>query len=556
VSRQIAYAVTPAAVPQLSAVPADKASPQGAGTTITWTAQAGGGEPPLLYRFWRKKTSVATWTLVQDWSAASSYGWTPAVSDAATWQLRAEVRSEAAHVVQVTKEAATMQITPYPPVVIDSFTADRSSPSLAWRTIQFSASASGGSGTLLYRYLRSYWDDYDGSWSWSVTRDWNATPAVSWTPTGGYSGSVRVEVWTSQATHAEATRELAWTVTEVSVPSIAAVTADKPSPQGAGTTITWTAQLTGGEPPVLLRFWRRKSGTSSWTLVQEWSATSTYAWTPQPPDQGDWQIKVEARGEAVTAVQSTKESAYLRTTVGPPAVIESITVQPAQPGVWTAVTLTPVTSGGVAPLQVRWWAMTYDDYEGSWSWSVIRNRSAQAAYSWTPQASSSGTWEFRAEVMSAGSTVIESEKTVSVTAWLPTYRGSRSSTASSSGASCSRRSGRASSRPCASTRSERRFERRRAGALPARSFCRTRSTARTTRSVTSSRAISSASRTAKASAGSSVNCTGVPFPATQFSEWGNEPVFRNPALASASAGIALTSRTATSMSSVVRGSGW
>ena len=78
---------------------------------------------------------------------------------------------------------------------------------------------------------------------------------------------------------------------------------------------------------------------------------------------------------------------------------------------------------------------------------------------------------------------------------------------------------------------------------------------RITRSVTSSSGISSAERTALARSGSSVNWTGVPFSATQFSECSNEPVDLNPAAVSASRGMASELRTATSMSRVVRGSG-
>src|SRR5205823_4332692 len=56
----------------------DKASPQAAGTTITFTASASGGTAPYQYKWWVKNGS--TWTMMQNWSSSATFAWTPATA--------------------------------------------------------------------------------------------------------------------------------------------------------------------------------------------------------------------------------------------------------------------------------------------------------------------------------------------------------------------------------------------------------------------------------------------------------------------------------------------
>lgn len=54
---------------------ADKTSPQPVGTIVTFTAIAEGGHAPYQYK-WYLFDGTA-WSVVADWSGASSYAWTP-----------------------------------------------------------------------------------------------------------------------------------------------------------------------------------------------------------------------------------------------------------------------------------------------------------------------------------------------------------------------------------------------------------------------------------------------------------------------------------------------
>src|SRR6185503_370604 len=59
----------------------DVPAPRGLGTTVTWTAVAGGGQGPYQYRFY--VWDGAAWTLTQDWSPSNTFAWTPSVANLA-----------------------------------------------------------------------------------------------------------------------------------------------------------------------------------------------------------------------------------------------------------------------------------------------------------------------------------------------------------------------------------------------------------------------------------------------------------------------------------------
>jgi len=59
----------------------NKASPQAAGTTITWTASVSGGVSPYSYAWVLSPDGGRTWTLLTGWTTAATYAWTPTTAD-------------------------------------------------------------------------------------------------------------------------------------------------------------------------------------------------------------------------------------------------------------------------------------------------------------------------------------------------------------------------------------------------------------------------------------------------------------------------------------------
>ena len=66
------------------------AAPRAPGTTITWTAVAGGGQAPYQYQFalW----NGSTWTDLTTWSTSSTFAWTPSMANAG-YQIAVRARS-------------------------------------------------------------------------------------------------------------------------------------------------------------------------------------------------------------------------------------------------------------------------------------------------------------------------------------------------------------------------------------------------------------------------------------------------------------------------------
>ena len=80
---------------------------------------------------------------------------------------------------------------------------------------------------------------------------------------------------------------------------VANLGADVPLPTTVGTPMTWTATATGGVAPLQYQFWRYSGG--AWTMVQDYSSSNTYAWTPGAGDVGYNAIEVWVRSAGSTS---------------------------------------------------------------------------------------------------------------------------------------------------------------------------------------------------------------------------------------------------------------
>ncbi|MGE5850384.1 MAG: hypothetical protein ACM362_09680, partial [Candidatus Methylomirabilota bacterium] len=63
----------------LTSLSADKTAPQPAGTPITFSAIASGGQTPYQTKWWLYNGT--TWSLLRDWATGTSFTWTPTVAN-------------------------------------------------------------------------------------------------------------------------------------------------------------------------------------------------------------------------------------------------------------------------------------------------------------------------------------------------------------------------------------------------------------------------------------------------------------------------------------------
>ncbi|HEY2433338.1 MAG TPA: hypothetical protein VGI12_11755 [Vicinamibacterales bacterium] len=214
--------------------------------------------------------------------------------------------------------------------------------------------------------------------------------AASGMAPGDYAGAFTV---TSTSPHLTMSVPGTVALTVITPPTLAANTS---MPAFVGTPITWTAQSMGGAAGVLYEFFRLDGST--WKLVQGWSATNTYSWTPTVNDAGTHALQVWVKTPQSTAVYD----AYVGSATF--AIQKSVPIITAftNTGVFPMAPNTPVqfsvaAVGGSAALQFRF--LLYKEGTG---WSVLQDYGVGTQVSWTP--TTTGNYAVQVWVRSTGVT--------------------------------------------------------------------------------------------------------------------------------------------------------
>jgi hypothetical protein len=262
------------------------------GGATTWTAVANGGVPPLQYQFWRWTGSA--WVVVQDYSSANTYSWTPASTDAGWYMMRVWVRNagstapvEAGLTGPYFEVRQTIAVTSL--IVAPNTWAGVGTPT-TWTAV-----ASGGTAPVQYQF----WI-WKGN-TWVIVQDYSGANTYSWTPASTDIGWYVMRVWVRSA-GSTAPVEAGLTGPYFEVKQALSVTSLTMTPNpwaGVGTPTTWTAVASGGIAPVQYQFWLWTG--SAWTIVQDYSAASTYTWTPSAGNIGWYVLRVWIRDAGSTA---------------------------------------------------------------------------------------------------------------------------------------------------------------------------------------------------------------------------------------------------------------
>jgi Bacterial Ig-like domain len=266
----------------------DKASPQPAGTPITLTASVQGGSGTYEYRFWLN--SGTGYTIVQDYSAAGTFIWTPTANG--NYDILVDVRNAGSTAV---REASTKlffyQIQPAAATGV-SVTPSLSSPGAPGTPITFTAAGQGGSGAYEYRFWLNSGTGY------TIVQAYSAASTLLWTPaaTGNYDILVDVRNAGSTAFREASTKLFFYQIQPAAATGVS-VTPSLASPQAPGTPITFTAAGQGGGGAYEYQFWINSG--SGYNIVQVYSAANTFVWTPAAT--GNYDILVDVRNAGSTA---------------------------------------------------------------------------------------------------------------------------------------------------------------------------------------------------------------------------------------------------------------
>lgn len=261
----------------LAAVPP---SPQLAGTPVTVTALAQGSAAAFEYRFRVVNRLTGAVSAETDFAAANTLAWTEATEG--NYIVTAFARDET-HAYEL---QATLQYALTLPAVTDvSLAADLDSPQPAGTAVTFTAAAA-GPGPAVYKFAV-----YDGTGVLVDQVNYTASPTYRLAdarPAGVYSVTVLARPAGRAIYYVSTAKSFVLTAPDLTGLTLAA---DRPTPQVAGTPVTFIAAATGSGP-VLYRFVVSTGG-----LVVEqadYSPNAAYTLPPARP-AGAYTVTVYAR---------------------------------------------------------------------------------------------------------------------------------------------------------------------------------------------------------------------------------------------------------------------
>jgi len=377
-----------APIPTEVSITSSLASPQIANTPIIFTATGQGGSGNYEYRFWIN--SGSGYTIVQNYSPTNTFTWTPTTAGA--YDVLVDMRNAGTTVMRdASAKILFYQIQPaVAPGITVNLTSDLASPGSIGTPVTFTATGQGGSGAYEYRFWINSGSGY------SVVQNYSTTNSYVWTPAAAGAYDILVDVrnaGTSVQRDAFA-RMLYYKIVPTAATGVT-VTTNLASPVTVGTPVTFTATGQGGSGTYEYRFWINSG--SGYSVVQNYSTTNSYVWTPAAA--GAYDILVDVRN-AGTSVQRDAFARILYYKIVP-AAATGVTVTPdlASPGsIGTPVTFTAVGQGGSGNYEYRFWLNSGSGY------SIVQNYSPTNTFVWTPTAT--GAYDILVDVRNTGSSAL------------------------------------------------------------------------------------------------------------------------------------------------------
>jgi manganese oxidase len=362
----------------------DKASPQTTATPITFTAVGAGGSGSYQYRFW--VNSGSGFNIVQDYSAANTFVWTPSLPGA--FDILVDVRNAGSSSLreaftklffyQIQGAAAATGVT------VSSSIPSPQSPGTA---ITFTAQGQGGSGSYQYRF----W--INSGTGFSMVQDYASADTLVWTPSAPGAYDLLVDVRNAGSSSLrEASTKLFYYQIQGAAATGVTVSSDLSSPQMPGTPITFTAHGQGGSGSYQYRFWIN-SGTG-FTMVQDYDAANTLVWTPSATGAYDLLVDVRSAGSSSLREAFTKLF-YFQILPGPATgvTVSSNLSSPQAPG--TPITFSASGQGGSGSYQYRFWINSGSGF------SIVQDYGLANTLVWTPAAA--GAYDILVDVKNNGS---------------------------------------------------------------------------------------------------------------------------------------------------------
>ncbi len=345
-------------------ITASTSFPAAAGAPITFTAAVTGGAGSFEYRFWRF-ASASGWTLVRDYAPSPSWTWTPTATDTAEYLIQVWVRAAGSSADwEAWGSSSSFTIATVPVVTLSS---DVAFPAATGTQVTWTVQTTGGIAPLEFKFWR-----FKAGAGWTIARDWAPSNIHTWTPGPADAGSYQYQAWVRNAGspgNPDAAGLMEFTITNGTPIAGQSLTVDRMFPVDTGTSMTWTAQASGGtQGPLQYQFWRYRQETASRTVVQEYSNSNRWTWTPGYSDSGTYRLEVRVRSAGSTSSFETFMTSDTWIVTRARVTITAITTDKVSPQAvntsGSTIKWTTHAIGGSGPLEYTFWL--YDIGRGLW----------------------------------------------------------------------------------------------------------------------------------------------------------------------------------------------
>ena len=266
-------------MPVITEFAPDKASPQEAGTIVTWTAKASDAEnDPIVFRFFLNSLPVT------DWQSNNKWAWTASEGEA---QVEVQVR-DGKHAGEEGFDDSSSKTfvinAPNQKPAIINFGPDKLGPQEVGSTIVWTVDVSDAENDpILYKFFLNGNPQANG----------NLKASGPGRPPNANLGDNEVEVRIIDGNHADQdgfddSKSARFMLTAPNkMPIIATLGADKVSPQDVGEVVTWSVDASDAEnDPILYKFFLNGEPASEWLSQGQW------AWKTTDANLGDNEVEV------------------------------------------------------------------------------------------------------------------------------------------------------------------------------------------------------------------------------------------------------------------------
>jgi hypothetical protein len=395
-----------------AAVTPDLASPQNAGSSITFSGSSLGCPNPQ-YRFWLKPPSVpdgnggytaSQWAIVQDYGGSSIFNWSmstpidkPVSAGPGAWQVEVDVRDQSESSAYDAVGNGSYQLSGCRSVTLSAIpTAAQQAPG----QVTFTADAS---GTCPLAPTFQFWAQPPGG-PWGTVRVYGTSSSYVWGTVYGPVGTWHYQIYARDqgaTDYYEATSSVMTYTLSTTSCSTPTINASPVSPGATGATITFTAS-TASCPDPQFRWWILKPG-GSWVIVQDYGEGSgaTYVWSSNPLLKvttswpGSFGIEVDVRDAAERNPYDAVRNITYQLNGCTGAGIATVPGSPANVG--TSVYLYGGASCPGTP-EYRFWVKAPNG-----TWQVARGYSTSYWFIWDTTGLATGTYGLEVDIRDQGS---------------------------------------------------------------------------------------------------------------------------------------------------------